>query len=235
MADYIPSNDAEFDRFYKFMCQYVNAKCNPPDAPQWGFIPDTARTALNDGYTAWQAAYAATLGPHTPVDTEAKNNAKKAAKAVIRPFVNQYLRFPPVLNEDRTAMGIPNRDTIPTPVPRPTVQPEADVAYPGVHLIELNHIRTVGAGKDDSRSEFGVRIFWGIMGPPSLLDKFRLTAPPATGNDLPHSTFTHRKRYLFNFEGDSGSTVYFCLRYENEKGGEEGEGPFGPILSAIIP
>jgi hypothetical protein len=30
-------------------------------------------------------------------------------------------------------------------------------------------------------------------------------------------------------------TVWFCLRYENEKGGEEGEGPFGPLFSAIIP
>jgi hypothetical protein len=26
-----------------------------------------------------------------------------------------------------------------------------------------------------------------------------------------------------------------CLRHENGKGGEEGEGPFGPILSAVIP
>jgi hypothetical protein len=44
-----------------------------------------------------------------------------------------------------------------------------------------------------------------------------------------------RKGYRFDFPGDSGSTVYFCLRYENEKGGKEGEGPFGPILRAIIP
>jgi hypothetical protein len=29
--------------------------------------------------------------------------------------------------------------------------------------------------------------------------------------------------------------VYFCLRYENEKGGKDGEGPFGPILSAMVP
>jgi hypothetical protein len=66
-------------------------------------------------------------------------------------------------------------------------------------------------------------------------DKFRLTAPPVTGEDLPHSTFTHRKRCRFDFSGDSGNTVYFCLRYENEKGGKAGEGPFGPLFSAIIP
>ncbi|MDR1636942.1 MAG: hypothetical protein LBR93_06355 [Treponema sp.] len=65
-------------------------------------IPAPARPGLNG---AWAAAYRAFLGgPHTKMDTKAK---KDAAKAVIRPFVNQYLRFPPVTNEDRTAMGVP--------------------------------------------------------------------------------------------------------------------------------
>jgi hypothetical protein len=35
-----------------------------------------------------------------------------------------------------------------------------------------------------------------------------------------------------DFDGERGNTVYFCLRGENRKGREEGEGPFGPILSA---
>jgi hypothetical protein len=56
-----------------------------------------------------------------------------------------------------------------------------------------------------------------------------------TGEDLPHSVFTHKKKYRFDFDGDSGKTVYFSLKYENEKGGEEGEGLYGPIFSAIIP
>jgi hypothetical protein len=29
--------------------------------------------------------------------------------------------------------------------------------------------------------------------------------------------------------------IYFCLRYENSKGRQEGQGLFGPILSAVIP
>ncbi|MDR2194913.1 MAG: hypothetical protein LBP19_10725, partial [Treponema sp.] len=93
----------------------------------------------------------------------------------------------------------------------------------------------VKKGEDDLRSDYGIRIFWGVMGAATESDRFRLSAPPVKGSDLPHSTFTHRKRYLFDFDGDSGKTVYFCLRYENEKGGEEGEGPFGPIVSAVIP
>jgi hypothetical protein len=232
--DYIPARDADFDRWFSFLYQYVSKKCagNPPE---WTHIPQAALTKLGEVHAAWKTAYGATIGPHTPVETEAKNNAKTAAKAVIRSFVNQYLRYPPVTNEDRKAMGIPNWDTVPTPIPKPEAQPEADISYPGVHMVELNHIRTVGAAKDDPRSDYGVRIFWGILGPATEHDKFRLSEPPVSGEDLPHSTFTHRQRYRFNFDGDSGKTVYFCLRYENEKGGEEGEGPFGPIFSAIIP
>jgi hypothetical protein len=40
---------------------------------------------------------------------------------------------------------------------------------------------------------------------------------------------------LFDFDGESGKTVYFCLCYENQKGGKKGQGPFGPRLHAVIP
>jgi hypothetical protein len=232
--DYIPSRDADFDRWISFLYQYVSQKC-AGSPPAWTHIPQAARGTLGEAHAAWKTAYGATIGPHTKVETEAKNIAKTVAKAVVRPFVNQYLRYPPVTGEDRTAMEIPNRDAHHTPIPKPEAQPEADVSYPGVHMVELNHIRTVGAGEDDPRSDYGVRIFWGILGPAAEHDKFRLASPPLTGDDLPHSTFTHRRRYRFNFDGDSGKTVYFCLRYENEKGGEKGEGPFGPLFSAVIP
>ena len=59
-----------------------------------------------------------------------------------------------------------------------------------------------------------------------------IASPPVTGDDLPHSVFTRKKKRVFNFEGCSGMTVYFCLRYENEKGEA---GPYGPIFSAVIP
>jgi hypothetical protein len=81
---------------------------------------------------------------------------------------------------------------------------------------------------EEAKAEFGVRIFWGILGAPMEHDKYRLSAPP-------HSTFTHRKWFRFDFDGDSGQTVCFCLRYENQKGGNEGEGPFGLLFNAIIP
>jgi hypothetical protein len=226
--DYIPAAEAAFDDWFKYLNQYTAEKCGAAD-PAWT-IPPAALTAMTDAYTAWAAAYAKTKAPHTPVDTEAKQNAKKAAKAVIRPFVNQYLRYPPVLNEDRTAMRIPNRDTTPTDVPPPQAQPEADLTFPGIHLVELLKIRAVQG--PDFRGDYGVRIYYGLSGPASDKYKFRLDGEPKTGADLPYSVFTRRKKERFDFDGESGNTVYFCLRYENSKGQA---GPFGPMLSAVVP
>jgi hypothetical protein len=247
--EYIPAKDAEFDDWLAFLVEYVGSKRGGP-TPAWTHIPDAAYTALSDAYNAWYTAYLKMREPHTKVDTEAKNNAKAAAKAVVRPFVNQYLRFPPVTNEDRTAMGIPNRDVTPTPIPPPEDQAEALVSFPGIHLIELKIQPVPAPASSANKSDYGVRIYYGVMGtvefgqsPNSLgaspsaklpaADKFRLAAAPASGDDLPHSVFTRRAKHRFDFpEEDRSKTVYFCLRYENSKGQS---GPWGPILSAVIP
>jgi hypothetical protein len=48
--------------------------------------------------------------------------------------------------------------------------------------------------------------------------KFRIAGEPKTGNDLSCSVFTRRKKGRFDFDGESGNTVYFCLRYEKPRG-----------------
>jgi hypothetical protein len=216
--DYIPSGDAGFDIFFNNLVGYVSQKTGG-NAPEWTHIPSDARAALQEARDPWEAAYGPVKVPHTPVQTEAKNDAKKAAKALIRPFVNQYLRYPPVTNEDRTAMNIPNKDTVPTPVPPPQAQAEADITFPGVHLVELANIRVVKCSTaPETRSDYGVRIYFGCSGPATEKYKFRLSGEPGTGSDLPYSVFTRRKKERFDFDGESGKTVYFCLRYENSKG-----------------
>ncbi|MDR0719529.1 MAG: hypothetical protein LBF78_07835, partial [Treponema sp.] len=170
-------------------------------------------------------------------DVLAKNQVRKAAEKTLGEFNNQYVIYArEVTDAGRAEIGAHVRDTTRSRVPTPSCQPEADVVYPGPHLLELVKIRRVpGIGNDPPDADYGTRVFWGILGDATERDKFRIAAPPVTGNDLPHSTFTHRKKVRFDFEGDSGKTVWFCLRYENAKGGKEGEGPFGPLFSAIIP
>jgi hypothetical protein len=130
-------------------------------------------------------------------------------------------------------MGIPNHDTKPTPVPAPTSQAEADIMFPGIHMVELVKIRKAGNLSDDPRSDYGVSVHFGVLD--AVNSEWRIAAPPLSGKDLPHSVFTREKKILFDFDGESGKTVYFCLCYENQKGGKNGTGPFGPIMHAVIP
>ncbi|MDR1248188.1 MAG: hypothetical protein LBK63_02685 [Treponema sp.] len=236
-TDWVPRPDEEFEVFFK---KYVvTVKTNTSGAtPLWTHIPNERVNELTNSYGAWHIAYDKLSGAHTPGDVIAKNEARDAGEDLLRAFNREYiLNAREVTNAQREDIGCPVHDTTHTPVPRPKAEPEADIVYPGKHLLELARIRAIAGtlSDEEEKAEFGVRIFWGILGEPTAADKFRISAPPEKGDDLPHSTFTHRKRFRFDFEGDSGKTVYFCLRYENQKGGNEGEGPFGPIMSAIIP
>jgi hypothetical protein len=227
--DYLSLSDIEFDKWLKFMCQYVASRTSG-SPPAWTHIPPAVVEQQDRNYADWYAVYSKIIGPHTQEDTLAKNNKKQAVKALIRPFVNQYLRFPPVADEDRLAMGIPNRDTKPTRVLPPTSQAEADMTFPGIHLLELVKIRKVGTISDDPRSDHGVSVHIGIVD--AVHGKWRISAPPSTGEDMPYAVFTREKKLRLDLDGESGKIVYLCLRYENSKGEA---GPFGPILHAVVP
>ncbi|MDR2194523.1 MAG: hypothetical protein LBP19_08685 [Treponema sp.] len=117
--DYIPNRNADFDGWFENLNAYVTAKTA---AGEWTHIPAAKVTGLTGHYNAWHTAYEKTTGPHTPVDTEAKNDARKSAVAFIRPFVAQFLMFDPVTNEDRIAMRLHNRDVTHTPIGKPATR-----------------------------------------------------------------------------------------------------------------
>jgi hypothetical protein len=199
--DYVPKKDADFDVWFKFMIQYVAKKCSiipPATAAEWTHIPAEVRAALADAYAFWYTLYLAVIGPHTPVDTQAKNNAKKAAIAKIRPFVNQYLRFLPVTDEDRTAMGIPNRDTIPTPI-EPTTRPE--------FALTLKDIRQIGiVFWDQGKSSKHRAIPYGMNGAVVLWEV--RPDPPDKPENLSKSALATRTRFTLEFEEpERGKTV----------------------------
>jgi hypothetical protein len=164
-----------------------------------------------------------------------KDEAKEAAKSAMRDFANTSIRYNKLMTEEQKREYGIHTPKPGSPIPRPEIYPTAEVAYPGAHLLALINIHPSEASEDDPRSGAGVRIFWGVLGEPTAADRFRLASPPAVGFDLPHSTFTRRRRHRFDFEGDSGKTVWFGLRYENGKDGKAGEGPFGPLFSAFVP
>jgi hypothetical protein len=219
--DYIPGNDAKFDAWFKFINRYVDEKCGG-NRPEWTHIPPEARAKMTEAYDTWSAAYEATIGPHTNVDTEAKNDAKKAAKAVIRPFVNQYLRFPPVTDEDRTAMGIPNHDTKPTPVPRPGDIPEVEALTPKPRVLHFRFRRANMKRWGKPEDVHGMELVWVIS-----------DTPPEHIRELVHSSFATKSPLELSFDEDQrGKRLYYATRWET---GTVKKGDFSEIFSAIVP
>ncbi|MDR2360121.1 MAG: hypothetical protein LBD85_02420 [Oscillospiraceae bacterium] len=225
----IPDAGPKYDVFFNNVMRYVDVQ-----ASVWTFIPEAERKALYSAYNLWYNAYFPTTTLHTPAETAVRDEAWKTTKQVLSRFIKVWFRgFPDqVTNADLLKMGIPPLDTERTPIPPPENQVEADLTFPGIHMVELQRIRPVAGTAPDARSDYGVRIYYGITGKASEKHPFRLDGPLTDAMELPYSVFTRRKKERFDFNGERGSTVYFCLRYENSKGQS---GPFGPVLSAVIP
>jgi hypothetical protein len=229
----IPSCGPAYDRFFKNIVQYVGQMCGG-DNPEWTHIPLAERTALSAAYTDWYTGYSRTFKDRTTADTAAMEAAYVRSKKVLSRFIQVWFRgFPEIVTADHLAnLGIPPIDKIKTPIPAPGNQAEADLTFPGIHMVELRNIRPVAGMPPEPRSDYEVEICFGFIGPPSEKYPLRLAQVPKNGEDLNYSVTTKKKSKRFDLEGLSGCTAYFCLRYKNPAGDV---GPFGPMLSAVIP
>ncbi|MDR0635092.1 MAG: hypothetical protein LBF91_08960 [Azoarcus sp.] len=203
-------------------------------------IPTAEVTALKTLTTAAEVALALSQSSARTVVVTAQTKAAFAALTEkMRFFKSRYFVSPPLVDADYISLGLKPHDTKPTPVPPPTAQAEADITYPAAHTLEL-HLRPLAdTAPDPHHSDYGFRVYYGILPPGGATleaaagPRRDLLKPPTSGDELPHSHFTRRKRERLDFaQEESGKTVYFCVRYENAKGEP---GPWGPIFSAVIP
>jgi hypothetical protein len=221
--DYLDLVDNDFDNFFNGLIQYVTQKCGG-HFPEWTHIPSEPREELSAMFTVWHNAYETTIGQHTPLDTEAKNKTKTAAKAKIRPFVNVYLREgqPAVTDLDRTAMRIPNKDTTPTHHPVPHIKPETE-AVPsgrGKHTITVLNPETKNKKKPSLVK--GVAFAYKVR---------NADHPKYNAEDMP-STFQIKTVRDFQWtEADYGKVCDYAAAYENETGQR---GPWSDVTSLII-
>jgi hypothetical protein len=208
-------------------------------ATAWS-VPATQVTAL--GQLSGEAESALNMALSSERTAVVTANCKAAFEALaekMRFIKSRYFLSPPLTDADLISLELKPRDTTNSPVLPPTAQAEADISRPGVHLLELRLRPVSGSPADTHRSDYGYRVYYGIMpsGGASLEAatgaKRELMKAPVSGTGLPFSKFTRRKKELFDFpQEDSGKTTYFCVRYENAKGES---GPWGPMFAAIIP
>jgi len=229
--NYIPSPDLKLIEWATKLLVIIFAEEN---CTRWGILPPPQELQdLFDDFVEKHSIVQEGTGGIAKV--KEKNVAKEKLIKALRNFIQGYLaRNINVTEGDRVAMGLMIYDDIPTSVPVPVTQVEGTLTFRGLGLIEIRDMRPA-ADKPDARAGYGVRIYYGIMGEsPSenAADKFRLTAAPKHGSDLPHSVFTRKKRHLFDFTKNRGKAAFFCMRYENSKGEA---GPWGKIYEAFIP
>jgi hypothetical protein len=220
--DPIPAGDSAYDIYYKNIVQYVAAQCGG-STPRWTHIPQTARTAQSEDYSAWYTAYAVTLKPHTKEETAEKNRQKKRTMKNLRTFIKAYLRYhPDVTDEDRDNMGIPNDSGGRTPVPVPSTRPEFS--------IEVKDIRTLALPFHDQGTESRA-IPYGIDG---AVVRWAVKDHAATSvRELNESHLATRSPYVLVFtDEERGKIVSIAMQWQNEKG-EKGKP--SEIRSTIVP
>jgi hypothetical protein len=218
-TDYIKRNDIEFCDQGDGIVEYAMENCS-----RWGVIPPTQEMAasLKDLRTKVEKCR---QQDHSPIDTLAKNNARKAAEKDVRNYVQGFIAHNiNVTDEDRRLMDLPIYDKKPTPVGNPVGLVTANFRSPNRGALEML-IEHVEGSPFDRKANYGYKIQHAVI---------PYGAPvPESVNELPESRFTRRKREMFIFDKlDSGKTACFCLRYENSKGKA---GQWGPIVSAVIP
>jgi hypothetical protein len=203
-------------------------------------VPEAEVLALQSLTINADAALASVqCSSRTPIATAQCKAAFEALVEKMRLIKSHYFLVPPLDDTGFVALGLKPKDAAHTPVPPPSAQAEADITRPGVHLIELHLRPLAGTTPDPHHSDYGFRVYYGILPPggasveAALSPKRELVKAPVSGEELPHSRFTRRKREMFDFAAeDSGKTVYFCVRYENAKGEP---GPWGPLFSSVVP
>jgi len=219
--NYIPNNDAAFSNWFGNIVEYVTEKTGEV-TDGWPGVPMELGERLANAQEDWLKHYQPTLHPHTPAQTQAKNDARRRAEAVIRPIVRQYLHFPPVTNEDRVNMGIPLHDAIRTDHHEVTEHLEMTLSVSAIREIRVNLKIKDAAHNAKPPGYDGAVLIWAI-----------LPAPPKDIAELTQHTMASRPTHTLRFdEPQRGSTVYVSGAWQNARGNL---GPFSEILNTVIP
>jgi hypothetical protein len=155
----------------------------------------------------------------------------------MRDLKKRRLTAPPLGNGDLASLGLrPSSSSVST-IPAPLAQATAVITFHGPHLLRVGVKLLDGATLDMSK-KYGFRIHYGILQPQGVASEETegrryQSKPPVEGDELPLNLFTRRRNVMVDFSAkDSGKTVFFCICIESPKGEK---GPWGPIVSSIIP
>jgi len=222
-APYIPAPDAAFDNWSANFSTLITA------APAtYGLVSGDA-TAIAAVVDPWHTSYLAAINPstRTPVTVAAKDAARAAAEAVIRPYAIQISRNAAVSNDDKTAVGVNLPNTARTPVPPPTTQPVISLVSSTHNLMMIAYRDTAtptSKAKPPGAIGLDLRLWIGTG------------VPPTPDSVSPYGTLTKSPAAIGFSNGDIGKTAVFWGRWSTRSGpgGQAQFGPWSAPLSASI-
>lgn len=219
--DYIPADDDEFNTYVtEQFVPFATANAAQLNLSA-GDVTEltTAKTDWTDTWTAFQNA------KHAYEALVLEKNATRAAmEAVIRKDANKIQADPSVTNVAKQGLGITVRKTTRDPVPRPETVPA--LARIDTSTRAILRLFIVDSTTPESRAKPP-----GVKGC-EIREQVGGTAPtdPEAMTFLAIET---RPPYRADFDAaDVGKTVYFALRWMNNRGET---GPWSQIFSAVIP
>jgi hypothetical protein len=158
----------------------------------------------------------------TPVANAQCKAAFEALALKMRDTKRRYFLEPPLTDADIISLGLKPHDTTHTMSGTPTAQVTIETFLVGRHELGIKIVYVTGNPTDPANK--GFRIWYCVTAPGE--------APPAGPEALTKSFYTKRKKDVIEFDfGDSGKTAWFAVQVENE--GKKG--PWGPMVSALIP
>jgi hypothetical protein len=143
-------------------------------------------------------------------------------EARMRDIKKRYFYDPPLVDADFVALGIKIPDSTYSPTGVPTAQVMVETFLVGPHELGIRIVYVTGSPEDRENKSY--RVFYLVLE--------HGETPPTQPSETWKSFSTKRRKDLVEFGyGDSGKTVYFAVQVEN---GSK-KGPFGPMVSAVIP
>jgi hypothetical protein len=217
--DFIPTKDGDFGDWADNYCIYLDA-----NRERFGIPPDPVILVLG-AKSRWDNKYrvAETPASRTRAAVREKNEARSSLEKEIRGFTKEYLTYNHnVTDADRENMRLPIYKTSRTPGSKPLSTLDFWIDTAVIRRLSV-HFRDGGSTSNAKPAGVhGAEIRWVI-----------LDHPPGSINELLHSAFDTRTPFTLDFdENERGKAVYFCLRWESNRGDK---GPWSEIVMAIIP
>jgi hypothetical protein len=189
-----------------------------------------------EAYGRWKNAAQAAKNDPTPSKKKEKTRVREAEETnAIRPYVKQYLHFPPVTNEQRDAAGIPNHKKSGRggAVADPTDHVEYEFIIDPVGRRIIVKFRILGSSHWGKGRYHSVEIRYWIL---------PLDAPAPVDASAPgwqSDTDTASPWEITGGGEDSGKRIWIAMRWKNRSTGgktqKNGRGPWSEIRGVVVP